>query len=84
MIRHKIDVVVTDIFMPIVDGAAMISLMKLYSADTKVIVSSVLPLEGQKKLIEGADAYHEKSLDMDSLVEMIRKVAPKQNAGKKV
>ena len=60
--------------MPVVDGAAFFATAKLYAPEAKVIVSSVYPLEDQRRMIEGADAYYDKSEGADVLVKKIKNI----------
>ena len=54
---NHIDVMLLDINMPEIDGTVLYEIMRLFQRDIKVIVSSVYPLEFQKKKIEGAVDY---------------------------
>jgi hypothetical protein len=54
-----------------VDGTVLYEIIQVFCKKSKVIVTSVYPLEDQKKLIRGAADYYDKS---DSLQILIRKV----------
>ena len=65
------DLVLLDINLPEVDGTLFYDIANVFCRKAKFIVTSVYPLEDQKKLIPGADDYYDKS---DSLQELICKV----------
>jgi hypothetical protein len=54
-----------------VDGTVLYEIAQVFCGKSKIIVTSVYPLEDQKKLIPGAADYYDKS---DSLQILIRKV----------
>src|ERR1700690_225060 len=56
----KMGLVVLDIRMPVLDGPAVVDVIRTYSPETKIVVSSIYRLDDQKRLINNADAYHEK------------------------
>ena len=65
------DLILLDINMMEVDGTILFEVIHLFCKKAKVIVTSVYPLDEQKKRIKGADEYYDKS---DSLQILIRKV----------
>ncbi|MCK5683919.1 response regulator [bacterium] len=74
LMEEKIDLVLLDIKMPIVDGVSIFSLLKNSYENVKVIVTSVYSLEEQKKHIEGASDYFDKSQSIDKLLKKIATV----------
>jgi len=81
LLENAVDLILLDINMMDVDGTVLYEIVQVFCKKTKVIVTSVYPLEDQKKLICGAADYYDKS---DSLQVLIRKVnrlmVKKQNA----
>ena len=75
--EKKMGLVLMDIRMPVVDGPALADVIRLYSPETKIVVSSVYPLEDQRRLVNNADAYHEKSEGPEMLMSRIESVLPK-------
>ena len=71
IIRESVDMVLLDIRMPGVDGRKLYEVIRRYNPNIKVIVSSVYPIEHQKKLIPEADGYYDKSEGALSLLEKI-------------
>ena len=72
-----IDLVLLDIRLPIVSGAALFGLIKLHNPQAKVIVTSVYPLDDQRRVINQADGYHDKSEGTDILLSRIKNVLSK-------
>ena len=72
--EDKIDLVLLDIRMPIVSGAVLFDLIKLRNPGSKVIVSSVFPLEDQRRVIDTADGYFDKSEGPGELFSKIRNI----------
>ena len=71
LLENAVDLILLDINMMDVDGTEFYEIAQVFCGKSKVIVSSVYPLEDQKKLIKGAADYYDKS---DSLQVLIRKV----------
>ena len=73
---HEVDVVLTDMNMPLLDGAGVIEAVKRLNPDLKVIVLSMYDDEAIfikcQKL--GADAYILKNADSDELIYTIKEV----------
>ncbi len=69
-----IDLVLLDIRMPVVDGAALFDIIKLQNPAAKVIVASVYPLDDQRRVISEADGFFDKSEGVDILLSRIKKV----------
>ena len=79
LIQHgDIDLILLDIRMPVVNGMVLFDLIRLNNRGCKVIVTSVYPLSDQKRVIDDADAYHDKSEGLDVLLTKIRKVLAKE------
>ena len=60
ILNHPVDMVLLDINMMEVDGTVLFEVLHLFCKQAKVIVTSVYPLEDQKKLIKGAHDYYDK------------------------
>ena len=71
-----IDLVLLDIRMPIVSGAVLFDLIKLHNPKAKVIVTSVYPLDDQRRVINGTDGYHDNSEGTEMLLLRIKYVLP--------
>jgi DNA-binding NarL/FixJ family response regulator len=69
------DVVLLDLRMPEVDGSTMFDVINMFHRKAKVIVNSVFPIEEQKRLVSGADAYNDKAEGIEALLEKVRQVA---------
>jgi DNA-binding response OmpR family regulator len=74
MKEQEIELILLDVRMPVVGGATLFHLIKLHHAGAKVIVVSVYPLEDQRRLIDGADAYFDKSQGAEKLMTKIRSI----------
>ncbi|MDD5439482.1 MAG: response regulator [Candidatus Omnitrophica bacterium] len=71
--RNPIDLILLDIRMPEVDGSIMYEVLRTFHKGVKIIVSSVYPLERQKKVIAGATDYYDKSRGIDELLQKVTK-----------
>jgi two-component system OmpR family response regulator len=71
VLTNQVDLILLDINMLEVDGTVLFEVVHLFCQKAKVIVTSVYPIEDQKRLIKGAEDYYDKS---DSLQVLIRKV----------
>lgn len=71
LLENPVDLILLDINMADVDGTVLYEIARIFCEKSKIIVTSVYPLEDQKKLIPGAADYYDKS---DSLRVLIRKV----------
>ena len=69
-----IDLFLLDIQVPIVNGAAFYDAVKVFNPHAKVVVSSVYSLDKQKRMVQGADDYFDKSEGIDVLIERIKKI----------
>ena len=74
LVREKVDIVLLDINMPEVDGSILYEIMQLFHKRVKIIVTSVYPLDEQKRLIAEAADYYDKSQGIDILISKINKV----------
>ena len=73
IIRESIDLILLDIKMPGIDGRVMFDIIRQYNPSLKVIVSSVYPIEKQKKMIpSGVDYYFDKSEGPFCLLEKVK------------
>ena len=69
--NEGINLVLLDINMPVVNGPGLYDLLRLYDPRIKVIVTSVYPLDDQKKLICKADDYFDKSQSVGLLLSRV-------------
>ncbi len=80
LLQHSdIDLILLDIRMPVIGGDAFFDLIKLHSPRAKVIVTSVYPLDDQRRVIDNADSYHDKAEGTEMLLSRIRRVLPREN-----
>lgn len=70
--NEKIDLVLLDIKMPRVGGRTLYEVIQLFHKTCKVIVTSVYPLDEQKRVISGANDYYDKSQGTDILLGKIK------------
>ena len=78
LIQHgDIDLVLLDIRMPIVNGMVLFDLIRLNNPHAKIVVTSVYPVADQKRVIDTADAYHDKSEGLEALVSKVQPLMPK-------
>lgn len=75
--EEKISLVLLDINMPVVDGTSVYTLLKTQYPDIRIIVTSVYSLDEQKKQIEEADDYFDKSDSISNLLQKIDRVLEK-------
>ncbi len=73
-----IDLILLDIRMPVVNGAVLFDLIKLNNPKAKVIVTSVYPLDDQRRVIDRANGYHDKSEGIDMLLSRVKSVLSKE------
>jgi DNA-binding NtrC family response regulator len=71
LIREEIDLILLDIKMPEVDGRTMFEIIEEYNPKAKVIVSSVYPIEKQRRLVPRALDYYDKSEGPLKLLEKV-------------
>lgn len=69
--NQPVDVVLLDLRMPRINGGTLYEVMQLFHRKVKVIVSSVYPIEHQKRLVAGALDYFDKS---QGLLQLLTKV----------
>ena len=81
---HKIDIVLLDINMPDVKGDSLFELIRSFHQKTRVIVSSVYPLEDQERMIRGAHDYFDKSESLKVLIQKIRANLPRPEHLKRI
>jgi len=72
--KEPVDIMLLDIKMPQVYGSVFYDIMQISHRKVKVIVASVYPIDEQKKMIEGAADYYDKSQGLDLLLEKVKKV----------
>lgn len=69
-----IDLILLDIDMPVLGGASWFDLIRLHLPLAKVIVASVYGIQDQKRLIEKADDYFDKSEGTWALLKKIKEM----------
>ena len=77
MLDHEKDIglILLDINLPVVNGATLNEVIQqVYKPGPKVMITSVYPLEDQKKLVENADDYYDKSEGTNVLLSKIRQL----------
>lgn len=70
-----LDLVMLDIKMPGYSGDVIFDAVHLHNPKLRVIVSSIYPLEEQKRLILKADDYFDKSSGVDTLLKKVKRLA---------
>jgi DNA-binding response OmpR family regulator len=80
--KHKPDIVVTDISMPIMDGLEMTRAIKQISKETPVIILSAFSEKERliKAIDVGVDKYLVKPIDPDELMQTLQQVAKERFA----
>lgn len=68
------NLVLLDINLPSLQGDVIYSVLRLHDPKIRVIVSSVYPIEEQKRMVCRADAYFDKSEGVEYLLEKVRVV----------
>jgi DNA-binding NtrC family response regulator len=76
--KERVDLILLDIKMPEAGGDALYEVINAFHGKTKVIVASVYPIDRQKRLIEGAVDYYDKSQGVDILLDKIEKALETQ------
>ncbi len=69
--QEHVDLVLLDLQMPQASGRTLHEVMRLSHLNTKVIISSVYPIDQQKEFVDGALDYFDKS---QGLVKLLDKV----------
>jgi DNA-binding response OmpR family regulator len=83
LLENSVDLILLDINMMNVDGTVLYEIAQVFCEKSKVIVTSVYPLEDQKKLIQGAADYYDKSDSLQILIEKVNRLLIRnQNAEK--
>lgn len=80
--RENIDLVLLDIKMPEVDGSIVYEIIQSFHKRSKVIVTSVYPLDEQKRIIKEAADYYDKSQGIDNLLVKINQALRDGAVGK--
>lgn len=70
--RYPVDLVLLDLRMPQANGVMLYDVMQLFHQKVKVIITSVYPVEEQKKFVAGALDYFDKSHGLLELFSKIR------------
>jgi len=76
---ENMDLILLDIKMPKVSGSVMYDVIEQFHANLKVIVTSVYPLDVQKRVIPGACDYYDKSQGTEILIQKIKMVLENGN-----
>lgn len=78
----QFDIVLLDIKLPDMDGAAIYPIIRQHRPDTKVVICSGYSLEGrvQELLDQGADGFIPKPFTLESISEELNKILSKRNA----
>ncbi len=75
LLKRHFDIMLLDINLPRVYGSILFDVMKMFHKNIKVIVTSVYPVEEQRKIMKEAAEYYDKAQGVDILLEKIKKVA---------
>ncbi|RLG54629.1 MAG: hypothetical protein DRN95_08585 [Candidatus Hydrothermarchaeota archaeon] len=76
--NKEVDVVLLDINMPEVDGGILSQLINAFHKDVAIVVSSVYPVDEQRRLIPDADDYYDKSQGFDVLMKKVKEVVKRR------
>lgn len=82
--NKSVDLILLDINMSGVDGTILGEIAQAFYRKTKIIVSSVYPLEDQKNLIKEATDYYDKSESMKILVHKVKEALHESLKDKKI
>lgn len=74
LIKKHFDIILLDINLPHVFGSVLFDLMQVFHKSIKVIVTSVYPVEEQRKIMKDAADYYDKAQGVDILLDKIKKV----------
>jgi len=74
LLRKHFDIILLDINLPHAYGSILFDLMQVFHKSIKVIVTSVYPVEEQRKIMKNAADYYDKAQGVDILLEKIKKV----------
>jgi PAS domain S-box-containing protein len=71
--KHEIDIVLTDVFMPYLDGVAMVHALRKMNPDVKVVLMSGLPKSSIAPDLTGVQGYLHKPYTASVLLTTLRK-----------
>jgi len=74
MKEDQVDLILLDINMPEVSGVCMREVINELDDKCQVMISSVYPLDDQKKMVSKAKDYFDKSQGTDVLVEKVNRI----------
>ena len=74
--KNIVDLVLLDIRMPLISGGGLFGFIRHRHPESKVIVSSVYPVEDQRSMVHGADGYFDKAEGINVLLSKIRTILP--------
>lgn len=83
LLREDIDLILLDIKMPKIDGGIMYDVIRMFHRKCKVIVTSVYPLDEQRRAIPEAESYHDKSQGSEALLAKVRSLLEDSATNKK-
>jgi len=75
LLKKHFDIILLDINLPHVYGSLLFDLMQVFHKGIKVIVTSVYPIEEQRKIMKDAADYYDKAQGVDILLDKIKKIA---------
>ncbi|HRZ39884.1 MAG TPA: response regulator [Candidatus Omnitrophota bacterium] len=75
LLRKHFDIILLDINLPRVYGSILFDLIRAFSKSIKVIVTSVYPVEEQRRIMKDAFDYYDKAQGVDVLLEKVKKAA---------
>ena len=75
LLTHPVDLALLDINLEAyVDGATLYDVMAAFFQKTRVLVSSVYPVEEQKKRVGGAAGYYDKAEGIQGLIRQVKAI----------
>ena len=74
LLKERVDIMLLDINMPELDGGVLGEITDAFHKRTKVIVSSVYPVDDQKQVVKGAAGYYDKSDSSSILLDKIKEL----------
>ena len=74
LIKERIHMILLDIQMPEIDGQYMSEVIREHNPNIKVVVTSVYPVEEQRRRIPFATDYHDKSENIVQFLDRVIKL----------
>ena len=75
LINNHVDLILLDINLPEVNGALLFKIIEKFFKNTRVVITSVYPVEQQQTLIAGAVGYYDKSASINPTTILINNKA---------